>query len=119
MTKEPLVHEPGLDSRHRDFYKYQEIVRFKNIELATIGVFKSNYYENEFGDLFEIAKDNFLENLENKKEILDRSIKEWKESKIEPGANKVVYTSIYGMGIEINYEPLSDQLLEIAGKLTQ
>ena len=35
MTKEPLSHEPGLDERHRDFYKYQEIVRYKNIELAT------------------------------------------------------------------------------------
>ena len=39
--------------------------------------------------------------------------------KIETNANKVVYTSIYGMGIEINYEPLSDQLLDIANKLTQ
>lgn len=119
MTKEPLTHEPGLDSRHRDFYKYQEIVRYKNIELATIGVFKNKYYESEFGDLFEIAKTDFLENLENKKEIIDKSIKEWKESNIELPANKVIYTSIYGMGIEINYEPLSDELLEIGGKLTQ
>ena len=39
MTKEPLSHEPGLDERHRDFYKYQEIVRYKNIQLALLDVF--------------------------------------------------------------------------------
>lgn len=119
MTKEPLSHEPGLDSRHRDFYKYQEIIRFKNLELATIGVMQRDYYKNEFGDLFDIAKDHFMENLESKKELLDKSIQAWKESKIETSSNKVVYTSIYGMGIEIDYEPLSDKLLETRVMLEQ
>ena len=117
MTKEPLSHEPGLDERHRDFFKYQEIVRYKNIQLAMLDVFKNEYYENEFGDLFEIAKSDFMDNLETKKEIIDKSMKAWDESKIEANANLVVYTSIYSMAIKIDYGPLSDNLLDTAKDL--
>ena len=119
MTKDPLCHEPGLDNRHRDFYKYQEIVRYKNIQLATIGVFKSSHYKTDFGDLFEIAKSDYLDNLEHKKEILENAIKEWDKSEIKPTTPSIIYTSIYSMAIKIDYEPLSDQLLEVAGKLSE
>lgn len=119
MTKEPLTHEPGLDSRHRDFYKYEEIVRYKNVELATIGVFNSQYYQNEFGELFEIAKKDFLDNLERKAEIIDESCKAWRESKVETNAGGVVYTSIYTMAVPIDYGPLRDALLETSRQLDQ
>ena len=117
MTKEPLSHEPGLDERHRDFYKYQEIVRYKNIQLALLDVFKNEYYKNEFGQLFEIAKSDLKDNLETKKEIIFKSIKAWNESKVETNANGVVYTSIYSMAIKIDYDHLSDKLLDTANKL--
>jgi len=119
MTKEPLSHEPGLDERHRDFYKYQEIVRYKNIQLATLDVFNNAYYKNEFGDLFDIAKTDFMENLESKKEIIDKSMKSWIESKVEANDRQVVYTSIYSMAIQIDYRPLSDLLLETAKQLAK
>lgn len=117
MTKEPLSHEPGLDERHRDFFKYQEIVRYKNIQLAMLDVFKNEYYKNEFGDLFEIAKSDLMDNLETKKKIIDKSMKAWVESKVEVSANQVVYTSIYSMAIKIDYNSLSDKLIDTAKEL--
>ena len=126
MTKEPLVHEPGLDNKHRDFYKYEEIIRYKNIQLATINVFNQPYYKTEFADLFEIAKSDFLENLEKKKEILDQAANIWKNGlldkssgKTESSSNNVVYTSIYSMAIEIDYESLTDKLSEVADILAK
>lgn len=117
MTKEPLSHEPGLDERHRDFFKYQEIVRYKNIQLAMLDVFKNEYYKNEFSNLFEIAKSDLMDNLEIKKEIIYNSMKSWDESNIETNANNVVYTSIYSMAIKIDYNVLIDKLIDTARQL--
>ena len=117
MTKEPLSHEPGLDERHRDFFKYQEIVRYKNIQLAMLDVFKNEYYKNEFSNLFEIAKSDLMDNLEIKKEIIYNSMKSWDESNIETNANNVVYTSIYSMAIKIDYNILIDKLIDTARQL--
>lgn len=119
MTKEPLSHEPGIDESHRDFYKYQEIVRYKNIKLAMLDVFNKPYYKNDFGDLFDIAKSDFMENLESKKEIIDKSVKAWNESNVGTNANQVVYMSIYSMATQIDYQQLSVMLLETAKQLTQ
>lgn len=119
MTKEPLSHEPGIDESHRDFYKYQEIVRYKNIQLAMLDVFNKPYYKNDFGDLFNIAKSDFMENLESKNEIIDKSVKAWNESNVDTNANQVVYMSIYSMATQIDYQQLSVMLLETAKQLTQ
>ena len=119
MTKEPLSHEPGIDESHRDFYKYQEIVRYKNIQLAMLDVFNKPYYKNDFGYLFDIAKSDFMENLESKKEIIDKSVKAWNESNVGTNANQVVYMSIYSMATQIDYQQLSVMLLETAKQLTQ
>jgi ubiquitin-conjugating enzyme E2 Z len=127
MTKEPLTHEPGLDSRHKDFYKYEEIIRYKNIQLATINVFNQSYYKTEFTDLLEIAKSDFLKNLEKKKEILDQAENIWKKGFLENSSSKtesssnnnILYTSIYSMAIEIDYESLTDKLLEVADILSK
>jgi ubiquitin-conjugating enzyme E2 Z len=119
MTKEPLSHEPGIDESHRDFYKYQEIVRYKNIQLAMLDIFNKPYYKNDFGDLFDIAKSDFMENLESKKEIIDKSVKAWNESNVGTNANQLVYMSIYSMATQIDYQQLSVMLLETAKQLTQ
>lgn len=119
MTTEPLSHEPGIDEKHFDFYKYQEIIRYKNIQLAMLDIFNKPYYKTEFGDLFNIAVSDFVKNIDSKKEIIDKSIKAWNESEVKPNANNLVHTSIYGMAIQIDYKLLSDMLLGTAKKLTQ
>jgi ubiquitin-conjugating enzyme E2 Z len=41
LNNEPLLNEPGIEKSHRDYSSYNEIIRFKNIEVAIFGMLKS------------------------------------------------------------------------------
>lgn len=41
LNDEPLLNEPGVLKSHRDFGAYNEIIRYKNIEVAIFGMLKS------------------------------------------------------------------------------
>jgi ubiquitin-protein ligase len=41
LNDEPLLNEPGVLKSHRDFGPYNEIIRYKNIEVAIFGMLKS------------------------------------------------------------------------------
>ena len=41
LNDEPLLNEPGIMKSHRDFEPYNEIIRYKNIEVAIFGMLDS------------------------------------------------------------------------------
>ena len=41
LNNEPLLNEPGVEKSHRDYASYNEIIRYKNIEVAIFGMLKS------------------------------------------------------------------------------
>ena len=41
LNDEPLLNEPGVLKSHRDFGPYNEIIRYKNIEVAIFGMLES------------------------------------------------------------------------------
>lgn len=41
LNDEPLLNEPGVLKSHRDFEPYNEIIRYKNIEVAIFGMLQS------------------------------------------------------------------------------
>jgi ubiquitin-conjugating enzyme E2 Z len=40
LNDEPLLNEPGITKTHRDYDSYNEIIRYKNIEVAIFGMLK-------------------------------------------------------------------------------
>ena len=38
LNNEPLLNEPGIEKSHRDYASYNEIIRYKNIEVAIFGI---------------------------------------------------------------------------------
>ena len=41
LNDEPLLNEPGITKTHRDYEGYNEIIRYKNIEVAILGMLAS------------------------------------------------------------------------------
>jgi ubiquitin-protein ligase len=41
LNDEPLLNEPGVTKSHRDFATYNEIIKYKNIEVAIFGMLAS------------------------------------------------------------------------------
>jgi ubiquitin-conjugating enzyme E2 Z len=41
LNDEPLLNEPGITKTHRDYDAYNEIIRYKNIEVAILGMLRS------------------------------------------------------------------------------
>lgn len=108
LTNNPLLNEPGISKFHPDFYKYSEIVRYKNIILSMLKVVqnKDNEFYN-FDDLIMIARKDFITNYSIKCKILGDAIKKCNSYKIK---NKIkdteflLFTNLYGIRCKINYD---------------
>ena len=105
ITSNPLLHEPGIDKFHRDFYTYSEIVRYKNIEVGMLHILKCDDLNFYFRDLINIAKRDYIDNYDKKLEIAKKSRELFIESENRiRQEGKVLYTNIYSMRCVIDYE---------------
>ena len=118
MTEGPLQHEPGCGENHRDYYKYSEIVRFRNIGLAIHDILTQESFSDIFPELIDIAKKDYVDNFESKLEALFKANKCWdnrnKNVIVEKGR---VYTSMYNLSCTIDYDGLEKKLVDLRNNL--
>jgi len=118
MTNDPLQHEPGCGENHRDYFKYSEIVRFRNIGLSIHDILNNSSFAQVFPELLTIAKKDFIDNFENKLSALFKAIEAWnKKHDSVIVENGKVYTSMYNMYCEISYDGLEYKLIELQNNL--
>jgi len=106
LTKEPLRHEPGCNERHRDFYSYNEIVRFNNIRLSIINILKNDFIKGEFSQLWDIASHHILSNVEKIHSHITTSKEKYHEIKDKYPhlfSKNTPNTGIYSMSVNIDY----------------
>jgi ubiquitin-conjugating enzyme E2 Z len=100
LNDEPLLNEPGIMKSHRDFEPYNEIIRYKNIEVAIFEMLKSvnatkdNEMPSEFAIFGDIMRKYFLE---NKEKIRER---------VRAGETKECTISVYKMTVLTDYNSL-------------
>jgi ubiquitin-conjugating enzyme E2 Z len=102
LCDKPLLNEPGITEKHKDFKRYTSIIEFKSIEIAMLNMLnkKEGYYLNKFDRFFPHMKEYFEKNSEDLKKYL---LGLW--SKSEPGS-VIISTSLYSMRVTINYNKL-------------
>jgi len=96
LNNTPLLNEPGVTKRHRDYNNYNEIITYKNFEVAITGMLDSEDIQTKFVELYKIMCADFIENYDTIIRLLNKKKTE----------NKYVTTSLYGMNIFINYEDI-------------
>lgn len=106
FTNNPLINEPNITHIYKDFYNYTEIIRFKNIVVSILSVVNNsdNKYSN-IDNLIKIARDDFINNYEDKINILKLAKKEYESFKKNNNINKTteISCSIYNMSCKIDY----------------
>ena len=119
LTNEPLRHEPGLDERHPDFYKYTQLVYYHNIKVAMCDVLDQTFIKRSFPALYEDAKRDFVDNYEQKVAILKKaedSLKEYMRS--HHSINTFGTDNIYRIRpVTLNYETLQTRFEKIRNEL--
>ena len=102
LCDKPLLNEPGITEKHKDFKRYTSIIEFKNIEIAILNMLnkKEGYYLNKFDRFYPHMKEYFEKNREDLKTYL---VGLW--SKSDPGS-VIISTSLYSMRVSINYNKL-------------
>lgn len=107
----PLINEPGITYKHKDNKNYNEIITYKNFEVALMNILtkKLNY---EWFDKFEkIIIDNFKKNYYSILEIIESKEKECKNfNEIQ---KNIITTGVYNLSCNLNYNRLKQNLKKI------
>ena len=110
LNSNPLLNEPGIKEKNPDIEKYDEIILYKNIQIAIIRMIRDKSYEY----LFPFFENKIMELfLKNKKMILDIILK---QKKLYPKSRKLS-TQLYNMEFKLSYKDLekefNDLLIEL------
>lgn len=107
LNNSPLLNEPGILTGHRDFNNYNEILKYKNFEVAIIGMLDSQLIKTDFSKLYKVMCDDFVDNYNKIITLLH-------ERKTN---NKTVTTQVYNMSVCINYAKLEEDIERIYNHL--
>ena len=124
LHNKPLLNEPNITELHSDFKRYNEIIEFRNIQIAIIDVINGKNFDKDFFIFLDEILETFSKNkpkiINKTKKLRDKYIKEHKEDEIGiyqwigkkniSTKTKVVKTSIYRMYAHINYNVLWHRL---------
>jgi len=105
LHNKPLINEPGITESHHDFKKYNDILTFKNIDIAICNYFEDKIFQNTFPEFYEIAKQHFIDKHESILSFVNDYI-----HKNNITISYFVTTSIYNMNILIDYKSLVKRL---------
>ena len=102
LCDKPLLNEPGIMEKHKDFNRYNSIIKFKNLEIACFHLLnkKEGYYLEKFEKFYTTMINHFKMNCEQIEEVLS-CMKENCETMSE-----TVQTSLYSMRVNMNYVKL-------------
>jgi ubiquitin-conjugating enzyme E2 Z len=100
LNDEPLLNEPGVTKLHPDYASYNEIIKYKNIEVAIFGMLESVNETNEFFGFRDIMLEHFQK---NKDKIRERIAQASAVQALEYNIN------IYKMSLTTNYKRLLEK----------
>lgn len=72
LNETPIENEPGLTTSHRDNNNYNNMIRYKNLEVAIIGILTKKFLNNRFTIFYDTIIEKFLENKENIYKFLEK-----------------------------------------------
>jgi ubiquitin-protein ligase len=107
LHKDPLLNEPGITIKHADFEAYNQLVTFKNIDIAVCKIVKQDksIYKPKVMSLFnEIVQQKYLENREKLVAFVEEKMIQYPET-------FYITIDMYAMiHIPMNYEDLRKRL---------
>jgi len=108
LCTNPLLNEPGVDIRHKDFKSYDEIIQYANLDIAVCDIVtkKPGVFMPFFENFYPFIKENFNKNFDNFIEFAEKKNIEFKNQTIN------FKTGFYGMNVNIDYNKVIEKLNE-------
>ena len=105
---EPLLNEPGVTKLHRDFNAYNDIIKYRNYEVAIYQMITYEKIPPLFSSFYTYVKKHFIENYDK---IMERLEKESKKD------IKDIRTGLYNMTCKTDYCLLYKLMNETSKKI--
>lgn len=103
LCSDPILNEPGVEKHHKDFSNYNDIIEYKNLEVAICHVILRLSFDARFEMFYSIALEHFKAKYEK---ILVRA----QNKMIKNEEGKIIRSGIYSMTVKINYAEIVDML---------
>jgi len=100
FTNNPLLNEPGISMGHPDIDKYNDIIEYKNIEIATLNIVAK--HPSLHLPMFDLFRNVILEKFIENKERIKKRIDELTNTK----TNQTITTRMYSMIFDLDYPQL-------------
>lgn len=71
LNSNPICNEPGITELHKDNNNYNNMLRYKNLEIAIFEILTKNYLDKRFDIFFDIIIEHYLKNRINILKNLD------------------------------------------------
>ena len=107
-----LLNEPGVTTNHTDFKNYNDVIEYKNIDIAIIKMMKKQegVLLPQFDAFYHIMKEHFLKNK-------DKILSFLKQKCIEYPTPEKRIIHIYSMGVIIDYTKLQTQFIKYCNSI--
>jgi len=108
LSKDPLLNEPGVDKKHNDMNKYNEIIEYSNINIAVCDIVrkKSGIFLPFFDNFYPFIKENFLKNYDKLLEFAEKKNADFQLQ------SKEFRTDFYTMRVTVDYNIIIEKLKE-------
>lgn len=103
FTNEPLLNEPGIERKHRDFKTYNRIIEYANIDIALFNIIEKSpkIYMPWFDMFYSDALSSFKENLSSIQENIENIVK--RNKSYVQNDDIVATISIYRKSLPLDY----------------
>jgi len=99
LTENPLLHEPGITTKHEDYNKYNTIISYTNVKYNILEIINDIENRGNFKNFKDVIIKKFIENY-------DTSIKKFIENYDNNPTCVWIQTRLYNMTIKIDYAEL-------------
>jgi len=114
LNENPLINEPGIMETNENCSKYNEIIKYKNIEVAMLSILKNKLIYNKFTQFFPIMKEYFIKHYKDTIQTIDDELKKQKRV----CETRHIILSVYYMETVINYKTLKKHLISFYNEIT-
>lgn len=106
FTNEPLLNEPGVERKHRDFKTYNRIIEYVNLDIAMFNIIEKNpkIYMPWFDMFYSDVLSNFTSNLSIIQNNIETIIK--RNKPYIQNDDNVATVSIYRISMPIDYNKI-------------
>ena len=104
LNDTPLLNEPGVTNKHKDYNNYNKIIEYKNISIAIHSMLVRPYARENFPEFIDTMKNSFIKNYNTIIERINKNIELMGDDNIE------IKTDTYDMAFNINYNRLKNKI---------